>query len=113
MTNLFYGVLYGFVAQVVTFLQLQGSIKYGWFDRYPLLTLIISVPLSYCYIKSVQHLVTYAGGEIWPSRLIGFAVGIIVFTSLSYFLFKETLTLKTLVCLFLSMCILGIQIFWK
>lgn len=113
MTDLFYGILYGLVAQVVTFFQLQGSIKYGWFEKYPIMTLLISIPLSYCYIKSVEYFVKHFDGQIWPSRLIGFAIGIIVFTFLSHILFKETLTMKTIVCLFLSMGILGIQIFWK
>lgn len=113
MRNLIYGILYGVIAQIITFLQLQGSIKYGWFTKYPIMTLLISIPLSYCYIKSVEHLVRYSGGEIWPSRLIGFAIGIIIFTFLSYIMFKEDITLKTLICLFLSMGILSVQIFWK
>ena len=111
--NLIKGMLFGLFAQVLTFLQLQGNIKYNWFEKYPIILLSISVPLSYLYIKSVEYLVAYYNGEIWPSRLIGFAIGIIVFALMSFFIFKEPISLKTSLCLILSGCILGIQILWK
>jgi multidrug transporter EmrE-like cation transporter len=52
-------------------------------------------------------------GQMWPSRLIGFSVGAVVFTWLSWLIFKEPLTLKTIVCLILAIGILIIQLFWK
>jgi len=52
-------------------------------------------------------------GQIWPSRLIGFAIGIIVFATMSILVFKEPINMKTFVCLMLACCILGVQIFWK
>lgn len=111
--NLLLGMLYGLIAQILTFLQLQGNIKYNWFEKYPILVLSTAIPISYLFIKSVEHLVAYYDGQIWPSRLIGFAIGIIVFGLMSYYLFKEPFSLKTIVCLILGGCILGIQILWK
>lgn len=113
MSKLVLGIIYGVVAQVITFLQLQGNIKWNLYSKYPILTLILSVPISWCFIKSVESLVSAFGGELWPSRLIGFAIGVIVFGLMSYILFKEPITIKTLVCLVLGCCILGVQIFWK
>lgn len=106
-------MLWGLIAQIFSFLQLQGSIKYGWFQKYPAIILLSSIPAAWFYIKSVQHFVTAFDGQIWPSRLIGFGIGIIVFVSLSILLFKEPVTTKTLVCLGLALSILGVQIFWK
>lgn len=113
MINLVYGILYGIIGQVISFLQLQGSIKYNWFTRYPILVLLSAIPSTYFYIKSVDNLVKYADGELWPSRLIGFGVGMIIFTLLSWFLFHEHITLKTFICLILAISIISIQIFWK
>jgi multidrug transporter EmrE-like cation transporter len=113
MNNLFLGFIYGLIAQILTFLQLQGNIKYGWYEKYPILILGAAIPISWAYLKSVEHLVLQYNGEIWPSRLIGFGIGIIVFVALSWFLFKEPLTLKTISCLILACGILGIQVFWK
>ena len=111
--DLIIGILFGLFAQIITFLQLQGNIKYHLYDKFPILTLMISIPIGFLYLRSVEHLVTAYNGEIWPSRLIGFAVGIIVFTSLSYFMFKEPINQKTIICLLLSLTILLVQIFWK
>ena len=111
--HLVMGTIYGIVAQVITFLQLQGNIKWGWLEKYPILTLLASIPMGYLFIKSVEHFVSAYDGQIWPSRLIGFAIGIIVFALMSFYLFKEPINMKTLVCLLLACCILGVQIFWK
>ena len=111
--NLIKGMLWGLLGQIFSFMQLQGSVKYGWFAKYPILILLSSIPAAWFYIKSVEHLVNAFDGQLWPSRLIGFGIGIVVFVSLSILLFKEPITAKTLVCLGLALSILGVQIFWK
>jgi multidrug transporter EmrE-like cation transporter len=108
------GILYGFIAQVITFIQLQGQMKYDWVKNHPILVAVIGgAPISLLFMASVKHFIIAYNGEIWPSRLIGFAVGIITFALMSYFLFKEPITLKTLVCLGLGTLIILVQIFWK
>jgi len=111
--NLALGMLYGLAAQVITYLQLQGNIKYGWYEKYPIPMLLASIPISHFFIKSVDHIVKAYDGEIWPSRLIGFGIGIIVFGFMSWLMFKEPITTKTIVCLTLSVAILAIQVWWK
>lgn len=113
MNRLLLGFVYGLIAQILTFLQLQGNIKYNWYQRYPWIMLGIAVPISWLYIKSVEAFVHHFNGEIWPSRLIGFGIGIIVFVILSWVLFREPVSLKTLICLILAVGILGVQILWK
>jgi len=99
--------------QIGSFLQLQGAIKYGWYEKYMWVVLLSSIPISYLYIVSVRMYVEGFGGQIWPSRLIGFALGIMVFTSMSSMLFGEHMSLKTIVCIVLALTIVGIQLFWK
>ena len=94
-------------------MQLQGAMKLGWFPKYFWPVLFMSVPLSWCYIKSVEHFITAFNGQLWPSRLIGFGLGIFVFSLMSHYLFKEPITLKTLICLILGFTIIALQIFWK
>lgn len=110
---LFLGIFYGAIAQVGTFLQLQGNIKYGWYEKYPILLLSLAIPLSWLYIKSVEHLVLSSNGNIWPSRFIGFGIGIIVFAMMSYYLFKEPITLKVILSVILSISIILVQIYIK
>ena len=107
------GILWGIVGQISSFMQLQGSIKYGWFEKYPIIIILSAMPGMWFYLKSVNHLVNAFDGALWPSRLIGFGIGIMVFVTLSIIMFKEPITLKTLICLILAASILGVQIFWK
>ena len=105
--------MYGLLGQIGSFMQLQGAMKLGWYPKYFWPVLMMSVPLSWLYIKSVEHFVAAFDGQLWPSRLIGFGLGITVFSVLSHFLFKEPFTPKTLVCIGLGIIIIGIQILWK
>ena len=101
------------LGQIGSFMQLQGSIKYGWSEKYLWLLLLSGIPISWLYIKSVNLYVQGFGGQIWPSRLVGFALGVVIFTILSSVLFQEHLNLKTVISLILAFTIVGIQIFWK
>ena len=74
---------------------------------------MVSIPISWLFIKSVGYIVEAYNGELWPSRLIGFVIGVFVFSLMSSFLFKEPITYKTITCLILAFSILLIQMFWK
>ncbi len=108
-----YGILYGLLGQIGSFMQLQGAMKLGWFPKYFWPVLLMSVPLSWFYIKSVEYFVSAFNGQLWPSRLIGFGLGIFVFSLMSHYMFKEPFTPKTIVCIGLGLTIIALQIFWK
>jgi len=115
--NKFYIVLFIFVvytiSQIFTFYQLQGHLWNKWIKENPLLMTILGLPIGYVVILASRQMVELWGGQTWPNRIIGFCLGVIVFSLMSWFLLKEPVTLKTSVCLFLSFVILGIQLFWK
>lgn len=111
--KLLYGILLGLVAQTLTFIQLQGLYKWQWMKDKMWAIVLLGIPISVLFMFSVRFMVEHFDGQLWPSRLIGFAVGTIVFAILSIVLFNEPITSKTWVCLFLAFCILLIQLFWK
>ena len=111
--NLLKGFIYGLIAQVITFLQLQGQLKYDILKNNTWFVVLLGLPISYLFMISVRHFVDAYDGQIWPSRLIGFGIGVVVFILMSHWLFKEPLTPKTLVCLGLGTLIVLIQIIWK
>jgi multidrug transporter EmrE-like cation transporter len=113
LLNLVYGVLYGVIGQILSFIQLQGGVKWGWTDKFGWALMLLGLPISWAFMKSVENFILAFGGEIYPSRILGFAVGIITFALMGWFLFKEGISLKTSICLFLSFCIILIQILWK
>jgi hypothetical protein len=111
--NLVWGMIWGLLAQILTFLQLQGQLKYEFLKNNTWFTVLLGLPISFMFMLSVKNMVTAYDGQIWPSRLIGFSLSVAVFTAMSYLLFKEPLTAKTGVCLFLGLLIILVQIFWK
>jgi hypothetical protein len=111
--NLIWGIIYGAIAQVLVFLQIQGSLKYEILINNKFIVLLAGIPISWLFIESVKQIYIWSDGQLWPGRLIGFSIGIIVFTAMSILLFGEGVSLKTLICLILSCAILAVQIFWK
>jgi hypothetical protein len=107
------GFIFGLIAQVLTFFQLQGQMKIEWFKNNTFLVACMGLPISLLFMYSVRNFVGAYDGQIWPSRLIGFGIGVIVFTAMSHYMFKEPLTPKTLTCLGLGVGIILIQVLWK
>jgi multidrug transporter EmrE-like cation transporter len=111
--NIVWGILWGILAQVTTFLQLQGRLKYDILKDNMWFTVLMGIPISFMFMQSVKHFVDAFDGQIWPSRLLGFGLGVIVFAIMSVWLFKEPFTMKTGICLFLGLLIILTQLFWK
>ena len=107
------GILWGLMAQASTFMQLQGRLKYDIMKHNTWAVLLMGIPISFMYMLSMKYFVEAFDGQLWPSRLIGFGIGVMVFTVMSSMLFKEPFTPKTIVCLGLGFLIVALQIFWK
>lgn len=115
MTNIKYlivGFLFGAVAQIGTFFQLQGPLKYEWFKNNYWINVMLGIPISMLFMYSVKNLVIAFEGQMWPSRLIGFSIGAVVFAFFSWIIFKEPMTIKTIICLILAIMIMVLQLFW-
>jgi len=116
MNKLLVGLFIFFIytlSQVFTFYQLQGHLWNKWIKDHPFLMTLFGIPIGYFVILASRHMVDLWDGQTWPNRIIGFCLGVIVFSIMSWFMLKEPVTLKTSICLFLSFVILGIQLFWK
>ena len=107
------GFGFGVLAQIFTFAQLQGQFRWEWFKHHPILVSFMGIPISLLYLGSVKYLVEHFEGQLWPSRLIGFSIGAMVFSYMAHSWFQEPFSIKTLVCLGLAFAIMMIQLFWK
>jgi hypothetical protein len=101
------------ISQAFTFYQLQGHLWNKWIKDNPFMMSVLGLPIGYVVILASREMVELWGGQTWPNRIIGFSLGVIVFSLMSWFLLKEPLTTKTIVCLSLCFIILLIQLFWK
>ena len=108
-----YGALLFLVGQVLVWYQINGQFLSDWIKERPLLMSLCGIPISYVYIYATHHLVIAFDGQLWPQRLIGFAMGMIAFSFLTWFHLNEAITAKTAVTLALAAAIVLIQVFWK
>lgn len=111
--KLLLGIFYGILAQILTFAQLQSQFKYEWAKENMVLMSLLGIPVSYLYIISVQNLVSYYDSNLWPSRIVGFGIGVLVYTGMTWLWFREPVTIKTGVCLVLALVVILVQIYWK
>ena len=98
-----------FITQIIIWFQLNGQLKWEWFkDNYFLMSLM-GIPISYMLLLTTKY--GFQGfGELWPIRLLGFAVGIISFPFITYMVLGEGITLKTGISLILATVILLLQL---
>lgn len=111
--NLIISLALVITAQVITYLQLQSQFFWPWAKENPILLSCFGMPISLVLIYYTKYSASAFDGEVWPGRIIGFAIGAIVFALLSHFIMGESFSNKTMVSLILSTIILLIQIFWK
>ena len=112
--NLLIGVLLTLLGQSIIWFQTNGQFIWPWFKNHPfLIAALFGTSISYIFILGTKYLVAYFNGVIWPARLIGFGLGMIVFTVCAYVFMDESINSKTFVSLLLAFTIVYIQIFWK
>ena len=111
--KLLFAVLYGLTAQVLSFIAIQGSYKIQLLKDNIWIPVLMGLPISFLIIKSVHYFIEAFNGQIYPSRILGFIIGIFVFSIMGWIMFGERLSLKTLVCLGLCGVIMLVQLFWK
>ena len=111
--NFFFGIILLVLGQILTFFQIQGHMKYDFLKQNQWFAVLLGIPISIIFMIGMNILIRHYGGALWPSRIIGFSVSTIVYGSMAYYIFNEQITIKTLICLSLSLIIVLVQVFWK
>ena len=107
------GFIYFVVGQVLIWFQSHLQFFNSWSKDHPFLVAIPGIFVSYVSILATKYMTEAYDGLVWPSRLIGFGIGIIIFSGLTWWLLGEKLEMKSIVCVVLAFCILLIQLNWK
>ena len=69
----------------------------------------MALPVTYLFYKSTTWTIEFFNAA-WPTRLIGFAFGMTMFTIMSMYFAGESMTLKTGITLMLALAIVLLQI---
>ena len=114
LDNLLLGVLAFTMAHILTFFQLNGQfLKMDWFRNNEFWVAAAGIIISFFYIWGTKYTVEGMDGLLWPTRFIGFGIGMVIYAiGVSYF-FNEGITTKTFVSLIVSVLLILIQIMWK
>ena len=113
LSKLIQGTLLFLLGQTLVWYQINGQFISTWMKEHPIAVSFLGIPISYVYIYATEYLVEAFDGELWPQRLIGFAMGMIAFAVLTWIHLNQAITLKTAVTLALAVAIVVIQIIWK
>ena len=113
--DLFIGIGMFFIADVLTFYQLNGQFlkSTDWFKNNIVIVAACGIILSFFYIWGTKYAVSGMGGLLWPARFIGFGVGMIIYAIMVNYHFSEGINNKTWVSLALSLILICIQVLWK
>ena len=98
-----------FLSQIVIWFQLNGQLVSQWCKDHPWTLSILGIPISYALILTTEY--GYRGfGELRPIRLLGFAVGMISFPFITYWVLGEGITLVTGISILLAIIIMILQL---
>lgn len=85
-----------------------------WKERGLILAIVLAIPISLLAFYSTRLLYDGLNGTAWGVRLAAFGMSYVTFPVLTWLLLHESMfTPKTMTCIFLSLLIVLIQIFWR
>ncbi len=102
------------IAQTAVWFQLYSQYLWEWWSDKPFAAAIVfGIPASMFFWYGTRIAVD-ATNEAWVSRMLGFGMSYLTFPVLTWWLLNESmLTTKTMICVFLSFIIVGVQLFWR
>lgn len=114
-SGLFWACCLFTLGQVMAWFQNNSQFVWEWWAERPFVTVaIFSIPTGLCFWFGVKLAYEAMGQVVWGPRFVMFALSYLTFPLLTWkFLGESMFTPKTMICVFLSMLIIGVQLFWK
>ena len=104
--NLLYGIFFFILAHIGAFIQLNGQFKWDFFKNNEWVIAAFGFILSFFYIWGTKYTVAGMDGLLWPTRFVGFGIGIIIYAILVSYFFGEGFTTKTIISILLSIVLI-------
>ena len=107
------GIFWFTLGHIAVFFQLNGQFKWEWFAKNEWALALAGLAISFFYIWGTKYTVEGMDNLLWPTRFIGFGIGIIVYAIMVNYIFSEEFSIKTIISILLSIILICIQAFWK
>ena len=113
LSNLLAGLILFFITHIIIWFQVNGQFVWPWAKDNPWTMAILGLPISYALIIATKYVVAGFEGLLWPGRLLGFGLGMIIMAILTWYILGEGISTKTLVSLTLAVTLVMLQVFWR
>jgi len=110
--NLLYGTLLILLLQILAWVSANGQFS-EYFKNYNTFAICITlaIPISILGYFGAKFLYAHFASA-WSVRLVGYGISYLAFPVMTWILLGESMfTIKTILCIFLSLCIILIQVF--
>ena len=113
MNNILTGIILFVITHIIIWFQVNGQFVWPWAKDHPWTMAVLGLPISYVLIIATKYVVTGFDGLLWPGRLLGFGLGMIIMAILTWYILGEGISTKTLVSLTLAVTLVMLQVLWK
>ena len=111
--SLINGMAVMLIVNIMVWYQVNLQFVNPWWKNYTGWLSLVGFPISYLIIKGTEMLVQGLDGVLWPSRLITFGIGIVVFAVLTYMHIGEGINMKAIVSVTIAIILVLMQVIWK
>ena len=113
MNNILTGIILFVITHIIIWFQVNGQFVWPWAKDHPWTMAVLGLPISYVLIIATKYVVAGFDGLLWPGRLLGFGLGMIIMAILTWYILGEGISTKTLVSLTLAVTLVMLQVFWR
>ena len=113
MNNILTGIILFVINHIIIWFQVNGQFVWPWAKDHPWTMAVLGLPISYVLIIATKYVVAGFDGLLWPGRLLGFGLGMIIMAILTWYILGEGISTKTLVSLTLAVTLVMLQFLWK
>ena len=113
MNNILTGIILFVITHITIWFQVNGQFVWPWAKDHPWTMAVLGLPISYVLIIATKYVVAGFDGLLWPGRLLGFGLGMIIMAILTWYILGEGISTKTLVSLTLAVTLVMLQVLWK
>ena len=109
--NMLYGIVLFIIGHTLSWFAGNSQFVWDyWQDKAVLATLLFGTPAGLAFWWGTKFCFEATGGELWSVRFIAAVFSYTVFPIMTWYYLDESMfTPKTMICVFLALCILVVQ----